>query len=46
MATQLPDNLAEEFDRLNLGMVVHAERVTIEMESWNKIYERVKLVML
>jgi hypothetical protein len=32
MATQLPNMLAEEFDRLNLGIVSHAEGVTIEVE--------------
>jgi hypothetical protein len=32
IATQLPDRLAEEFDRLNLGIVAHAEVVTIEVE--------------
>jgi hypothetical protein len=32
IATQLPDKLAEEFDRLNPGIVAHAELVTIEVE--------------
>jgi hypothetical protein len=32
VATQLPSKLAEEFDRLNLGIVAHAEGVTIEVE--------------
>jgi hypothetical protein len=32
MATQLPDRLVEEFDRLNLGIVSHTEGVTIEVE--------------
>jgi hypothetical protein len=32
MDTQLPDKLAEEFDRLNLGIVAHVEGVTIEVE--------------
>jgi hypothetical protein len=32
IATQLPDRLAEEFDRLNLGIVAHVEVVTIEVE--------------
>jgi hypothetical protein len=31
-ATQLPSKLVEEFDRLNLGIVAHAEGVTIEVE--------------
>jgi hypothetical protein len=31
--TQMPDELAEEFDRLNLGIVAHIEGVTIEVES-------------
>jgi hypothetical protein len=32
MGTQLPDRLAEELDRLNLGIVAHTEGVTIEVE--------------
>jgi hypothetical protein len=32
MAAQLPDSLVERFDRLNLGIVAHAEGVTIEVE--------------
>ena len=33
IVTQLPDELAEDFERLNLGIVAHAEVVTIEVES-------------
>jgi hypothetical protein len=29
---QLPDELAKDFERLNLGIVTHTERVTIELE--------------
>jgi hypothetical protein len=32
IATQLPDELVEEFDRLNLRIVTHAEGITIEVE--------------
>jgi hypothetical protein len=32
MATQLPDKLVEEFDRLILGIVAHAEGVNTEVE--------------
>jgi hypothetical protein len=32
VGTQLPDRLAEKFDRLKLGIIAHAEGVTIEME--------------
>jgi hypothetical protein len=32
IATQVPDRLAEEFDRLNLGITADAEVVTIEVE--------------
>jgi hypothetical protein len=32
MATQLPDELVGEFDRLNLRIVAHADGVTIEVE--------------
>jgi hypothetical protein len=30
--TQLPDELAEDFERLNLGIVAHTEGITIELE--------------
>jgi hypothetical protein len=32
IATQLPDELAEDFERLNMGIVAHAEGITIEVE--------------
>jgi hypothetical protein len=32
IATQLPDELVEDFERLNLGIVAHAEGITIEVE--------------
>jgi hypothetical protein len=32
IVTQLPDELAEDFERLNLGIVAHAEGITIEVE--------------
>jgi hypothetical protein len=32
IVTQLPDELAEDFEKLNLGIVAHAEGVTIEVE--------------
>jgi hypothetical protein len=32
IATLLPDRLTEEFERLNLGIVAHAEVVNIEVE--------------
>jgi hypothetical protein len=32
MAAQLPNKLAEEFDRFNLGIVAHTEGITIEVE--------------
>jgi hypothetical protein len=32
IVTQLPDELAEDFERLNLGIVSHMEGVTIEVE--------------
>jgi hypothetical protein len=32
IVTQLPDELVEDFERLNLGMVAHDEGITIEVE--------------
>jgi hypothetical protein len=32
IVTQLPDELAEDFERLNLGIVAHAEAITIKLE--------------
>jgi hypothetical protein len=32
IVTQLPDELIEDFERLNLGIVAHAEGITIEVE--------------
>jgi hypothetical protein len=32
MATQLPDELAKDFERLNLGIASYAEGITIEVE--------------
>jgi hypothetical protein len=32
IVTQLPDELVEDFERLNLGIVAHAEGITIEVE--------------
>jgi hypothetical protein len=32
IVTQLPDELAEDFEKLNLGIVAHTEGVTIEVE--------------
>jgi hypothetical protein len=32
IVTQLPDELAEDFERLNLGIVAHSEGITIEVE--------------
>jgi hypothetical protein len=32
IATQLPDVLADDFERLNLGIVAHAEGIIIEVE--------------
>jgi hypothetical protein len=33
IVAQLPDNLAEDFERLNLGIVAHTKGITIEVES-------------
>jgi hypothetical protein len=32
IATQLPDELANDFERLNLGIVAHAEGITIKVK--------------
>jgi hypothetical protein len=32
IVTQLPDELAEDFERLNLGIVAHTKGITIEVE--------------
>jgi hypothetical protein len=32
IVAQLPDELAEDFERLNLGIVAHTEGMTIEVE--------------
>jgi ribonuclease HI len=32
IVTQLPDELAEDFERLNLGIVAHTEGITIDVE--------------
>jgi hypothetical protein len=32
IVTQLPDELVEDFERLNLGIVAHVEGITIEVE--------------
>jgi hypothetical protein len=32
IVTQLPDELAEDFERLNLGIVAHTEGITFELE--------------
>jgi hypothetical protein len=32
IVTQLPDELVEDFEKLNLGIVAHAEGITIELE--------------
>jgi hypothetical protein len=32
IVTQLPDELGEDFERLNLGIVAHTEGITIEVE--------------
>jgi hypothetical protein len=32
VVAQLPDEIVEDFRRLNLGIVAHIERVTIEVE--------------
>jgi hypothetical protein len=32
IATHLPDELVENFERLNLGIVAHGEGTTIEVE--------------
>jgi hypothetical protein len=32
IVTQLPDELAEDFERLNLGIVGHTDGITIELE--------------
>ena len=32
IVTQLPDELAKDFENLNLGIVAHTEGVTIEVE--------------
>jgi hypothetical protein len=32
IVTQLPDELVEDFERLNLGIVAHSEGITIEVE--------------
>jgi hypothetical protein len=32
IVTQLPNELAEDFERLNLGIVAHTEGITIEVE--------------
>jgi hypothetical protein len=45
--TLLPDELAEDFERLNLGTVAHTEGITIEVEpTWSKRYTRVISKML
>jgi hypothetical protein len=31
IATQLPDELLEDFERLNMGIVDHAEEITVEV---------------
>jgi hypothetical protein len=32
IVTHLPDELVEDFERLNLGIVAHTEGITIEVE--------------
>jgi hypothetical protein len=32
IVTELPDELAEDFEKLNLGIVAHTEGITIELE--------------
>jgi hypothetical protein len=32
IVTQIPNELAEDFERLNMGIVAHAKGITIEME--------------
>jgi hypothetical protein len=32
IVTQLPDELVEDFEKLNLGIVAHTEGITIEVE--------------
>jgi hypothetical protein len=32
IVAQLPDELVEDFERLNLGIVTHTEGITIEVE--------------
>jgi hypothetical protein len=32
IVTQLPNELAEDFEKLNLGIVAHTEGITIEVE--------------
>ena len=36
ITTHMPDELAEEFDKLNLGIVPHIEGVTIEVEPHSR----------
>jgi hypothetical protein len=44
---QLPDELAKDFERLNLGIVTHTEGVTIELDlPWSKRFVKVRLEML
>jgi hypothetical protein len=35
LASQLPDELMKEFEKLNLGMTAHTEGVTLEVESYS-----------
>jgi hypothetical protein len=47
IVAQLPDELVEDFRRLNLGIVAHTEGVTMKWNlPWSKKFVRVKLVML
>jgi hypothetical protein len=47
IVSQLPDELVEDFRRLNLGIVAHTEGITIEWNlPWSKKSTRVRLVML
>jgi hypothetical protein len=47
IVAQLPDEIVEDFRRLNLGIIAHIEGITIEVEpTLSKKSVRVRLVML
>jgi hypothetical protein len=47
IVAQIPDEIVEDFRRLNLGIVAHTEGVTIDVEpTLGKKFTKVRLVML